>query len=482
MAVVNLTSPYDQESAKIARSQKYAEMLQQQALQQPETFSYNGIQAPISTTAGLAKILQGLTGVYMQNQADEKTTALREKAQGEAGDIIGKMLSTERPGVAEIAGSAPAEMADVEDRDFMRDRGSQDPLALGAALKTPGGMGAAETPGTAATPARAKTTAERYADVLAGKSNPVTAPIADAMLAQLVKPKENPKFQSLGENDRPGTVDPLTGKWTASDTGTTQERPAYRGTGEGAQDYNILLQGDPSSAVYKAAYNRQATPKMALDQATNQIVYQQPDMSAFRPPVGSGAAPGATDARPAGISFAPIPGATPPSTEGERKAGTLLARLQNSQAQLNAALAESPGSERPPVGAAVLGSINPILGNVATSEGRQRVEAAQLDILDAALTLGTGAAYTREQLEGYRKSYFPQIGDEPKTVEDKAARLQGIIDAAKIAAGRSAPAVKPPPVPDQSSPPVQSLFEGRNTTFANGQVWTLRGGQAVRVK
>ena len=51
------------------------------------------------------------------------------------------------------------------------------------------------------------------------------------------------------------------------------------------------------------------------------------------------------------------------------------------------------------------------LANSITGDERQRVESAQLDILDAALTLGTGAAYTREQLQGYRKSYFPQIGD-----------------------------------------------------------------------
>ena len=193
MAVVNLTSPYDQDAAKIARSQKYAEMLQQQAMAPEQTFSYNGIQAPIPKTAGLAKILQGLAGVYMQNKADEDTKALGERTRGEAGDLIGRMLSTERPGVAEIAGSAPAEMADVEDMDFMRGKpgGPAAPLAMGAALPTPGGMGAAETPGTAAIPARAKTTAERYADVLAGNANPVTAPLAAQMFAQMAKTPES---------------------------------------------------------------------------------------------------------------------------------------------------------------------------------------------------------------------------------------------------------------------------------------------------
>jgi hypothetical protein len=73
------------------------------------------------------------------------------------------------------------------------------------------------------------------------------------------------------------------------------------------------------------------------------------------------------------------------------------------------------------------------------------VESAQLDILDAALTLGPGAAYTREQLEGYRRSYFPQIGDSPAAIRDKAARLQNVIEAAKIAAGRAAPQAEQAP-------------------------------------
>ena len=39
-----------------------------------------------------------------------------------------------------------------------------------------------------------------------------------------------------------------------------------------------------------------------------------------------------------------------------------------------------------------------------------------------------------------------------------------------------------PPVAGQSSPPVSALKEGHDTTFANGQVWRMTGGKAVRVK
>ena len=129
-----------------------------------------------------------------------------------------------------------------------------------------------------------------------------------------------------------------------------------------------------------------------------------------------------------------------PPTEGERKAATLLRRLSFSQQQLADAVGEDPSAASP--GLAQSG-VRAVLGdsaaNAVTPAARQRVEAAQLDILDAALTLGTGAAYTREQLEGYRRSYFPQIGDSKATIDDKAARLQNVIESAKIAAGRAGP-------------------------------------------
>lgn len=127
-------------------------------------------------------------------------------------------------------------------------------------------------------------------------------------------------------------------------------------------------------------------------------------------------------------------------TEGERKAATLLRRLDFSEKQLQAALKDNSKAEKPGLlqnGLRAIGA--EALANTLTGSERQRVEAAQLDILDAALTLGTGAAYTKEQLNSYRQSYFPQLGDSAGQIKDKEARLKNIVEAAKIAAGRAAP-------------------------------------------
>jgi hypothetical protein len=130
-------------------------------------------------------------------------------------------------------------------------------------------------------------------------------------------------------------------------------------------------------------------------------------------------------------------------TESERTAGFLTNRVVNSLNQLQTVVGASPTAASPNFSAEAVKFLtrSDYLKNLANPETRQQVEAAQLDILDAALTLGTGAAYTREQLENYRNTYFPQLGDKPANIKDKQARLQSLLDSAMIKSGRSAPSV-----------------------------------------
>lgn len=186
-----------------------------------------------------------------------------------------------------------------------------------------------------------------------------------------------------------------------------------------------------------------------LGLSRQRLALEQNNAQAGKVPAGYRANPDGT------LSFIPGGPADPARngekmpSEGERKAATLLKRLEGSQQQLTRALGTNAGAAKPElIPSAIRGAKIPFIGgipgadaaaNTITSQERQRVEAAQLDMLDAALTLGTGAAYTREQLEGYRQSYFPQIGDDAKNVRDKQERLQNVIEAAKIAAGRAGP-------------------------------------------
>ena len=127
-------------------------------------------------------------------------------------------------------------------------------------------------------------------------------------------------------------------------------------------------------------------------------------------------------------------------SEGERKSAVLASRLNFSVGQMNDAIGADPKSAMPNTAAEVARFVSrtDFLPNKINTAQRQIVETAQLDILDAALTLGTGAAYTREQLESYRRAYFPQLEDNPATVKSKQDRLINLLKSAELGAGRAA--------------------------------------------
>ena len=72
-------NPYASQQAAIARQQKMADILQQQAFQPQEAGSYNGIPAALPAWGGLAKALQGYMGGLQAKRAEDKQTALSAK-------------------------------------------------------------------------------------------------------------------------------------------------------------------------------------------------------------------------------------------------------------------------------------------------------------------------------------------------------------------------------------------------------------------
>jgi hypothetical protein len=139
-------------------------------------------------------------------------------------------------------------------------------------------------------------------------------------------------------------------------------------------------------------------------------------------------------------------------TEGERKAGTLLTRMQSSSKQLQDVLNEYPDAAKPEYLSSFVEGISEPAANLIRSSPRQRIVNAQKDIVDAALTAATGASYTKEQSKEFREFLFPQIGDDEKTVKDKQKRLETAIESVRLQAGRAAKLV--PEVKAGNQPPV----------------------------
>ena len=144
-----------------------------------------------------------------------------------------------------------------------------------------------------------------------------------------------------------------------------------------------------------------------------------------------------------GTRAEPIPGgpadpgikANKALTEDQAKSAGYAIRMEDALKTISEVAKTNPGATRPGVGTAAINMLPEGIANALRPEDRQRVEAAQLDALDAALTLATGAAYTKEQLHGLSRSYFAQPNDGDTTVAEKQARLNKIIETARLRAG-----------------------------------------------
>lgn len=89
---VSMTSPMDVDSAAIAKRRAMAEALQAQSMEPVQAASYNGIQAPISWTQGLAKMLQAYNAKEGINKADTDAKALLGEQQARRGADMSVMV------------------------------------------------------------------------------------------------------------------------------------------------------------------------------------------------------------------------------------------------------------------------------------------------------------------------------------------------------------------------------------------------------
>jgi len=127
-----------------------------------------------------------------------------------------------------------------------------------------------------------------------------------------------------------------------------------------------------------------------------------------------------------------------PSTEGERRFGTVALNMRDSMKEATAALIESPSSAAPGTSEYIASQI-PFYGEearkFAQSGPRQRFEAALLALLDGVTYINTGAGTSKTQELNYKNTYVPTYQDTPKSRKMKLDRAIRFIENSKAAAG-----------------------------------------------
>lgn len=152
-------------------------------------------------------------------------------------------------------------------------------------------------------------------------------------------------------------------------------------------------------------------------------------------------------------------------TEGESNAAGFAQRMERSQAVISGL----PEGSQPGVRAAVAGSL-PIIGGVAqrramTAEQQQYKQAAD-DWIRAKLRKESGAVIGEDEMRKEYETYFPQIGDGPEVIAQKAQARAIATGAMRTSAGR---AYQPYTPSGPKEGDTNKDRNGRNIIFRNGQ-------------
>jgi len=126
----------------------------------------------------------------------------------------------------------------------------------------------------------------------------------------------------------------------------------------------------------------------------------------------------------------------PKLTEGEANAAGFYKLMEASESILNGL----PAGSQPGAGSGVLGSI-PIVGgassrSVQSPETQKFVQASQAWVR-AKLRKESGAAIGKDEMAQEIATYFPQVGDKPEVIAQKAAMRLEATNSMKVSAGRA---------------------------------------------
>lgn len=223
----------------------------------------------------------------------------------------------------------------------------------------------------------------------------------------------------------------------------------YEGTGMDAQNWNIVLTGDPNSPEYAAAYSQISQPKMTMQQTEQGLVpvWSTPQLPAnIRPPTSmAGAAPMGGGAGPAGSGISTgsvIPGTQKAPTEQRARAQMMDSVISPEiETLLGDGTAQNPGTmdalnngwdvAKDATGTA--GRFAPF-GIGTPSENFLKAKNAVRTLIASYLYVASGATANPGEVENQAAILTPQVGDPPNVVAGKKARIKVMADAVKALA------------------------------------------------
>lgn len=256
-------------------------------------------------------------------------------------------------------------------------------------------------------------------------------------------------LQFYPEKEKPMVVggkiyEPSTGEWKSPPGGAASG--PYEGTGMDAQNWNIVLTGDPATPEYAAAYSQLFSERTVptQDAAGNQVLVPIKPVipPGVRAPVGMNQ-PQRPDQRVPEVADGgdsrvgePIVIGTPKPTDSAMNAALYADRMAKSN-EIITSLERAGTSYVDRAASQVPAGI----GNYLISDDYRQLDQAQRDFINATLRRESGAVISPEEFDNARKQYFPQPGDDPQTIENKRENRQTAIDGIARAAGAS---YKPP--------------------------------------
>lgn len=414
---LNQPTDYGAEAERIARQRKMAEILQQESMQQgPAGQMVGNTFIPQHWTSGLAKALQGASARGWQTRSDEEAKNLagqrRADTSADMSSLIRALQGT--PGGSETIVDEQAN----------------------------GGMGA---PAQINVPGVSQIDSLRAA--LPNMRTPEMQQAGFGILQQQLKPKE--LFSKVDAKDyTPESVArfaqtnnysdlvPVRKREIVSLGGTSQAVDPYAVTPGQTLAHTITPEATLSDQRVRSegALNRGVSVRgqNMTDSRAREVLDAGRWTNDLERGVQVNTATGET--RPITTGGAPVGQREKPLTESQAKASVYHSQMVGASEELGKITGYDPNSGMTQADTAVAGG----RGNMIASESAQRAKQAQSQWAESFLRFKTGAASTPAEVALNVATFFPQVGDKPGVVEQKARmRTQAERDIA-MAAGRSA--------------------------------------------